>query len=45
LAATFSDTQAAVTPQPGTMVLLGVGLLALAVLPVLRRAAHRQGGA
>ncbi len=45
LAATFSDTQAVVTPQPGTMVLLGVGLIALAVLPVLRRAARRQGGA
>jgi hypothetical protein len=43
--ATFSDTQAAVTPQPGTMVLLGVGLIALALLPMLRRAARRQDGA
>ena len=40
-AASFSDTQAVVTPQPRTMVLLGMGLIALAVLPVLRRAARR----
>ena len=43
-AATFSDTQAVATPQAGTMVLLGVGLIVLAVLPVLRRAARRQRG-
>ena len=43
--ATFSDTQAVVTPQPETMVLLGLGLIACAVLPVLRRGARRRGGA
>lgn len=42
---TFTDTQAVVTPQPGTMVLLGVGLIALAALPLLRRTARRRTGA
>jgi len=44
LTATFSDTQAVVTPEPGSIVLLGVGLIALALLPVLRRAGRRQRG-
>ena len=38
--ASFTDTQVVATPEPGTMVLLGAGLIALAVLPVLRRAAR-----
>ena len=39
--ATFTDTLAVVTPEPGTIVLLGVGLIALAVLPLFRRSAGR----
>jgi len=40
--ASFSDSQSVPAPQPGTVVLLGAGLIGLAVLPLVARLPGRQ---